>query len=237
MANTQTTVPLFVANQVLTAAQQNTSAGTGVPVFATTVTRDAAFGGSNKALAEGQLAYIEASNIVQYYDGAAWATVGPASASALTLISATTIGSTVASVTVSSAFSSTYDNYKILVSGGLASTGISLKLTFGSTATGYYGQLIYGLYNNTVTAAGAANTSSFTEAGAGYSGGLSMDCFVGSPNLAKTTVVNAPYMSDGLGGNFNGTLQNSTQYTAFTITANTGTMTGGTLCVYGFAKA
>lgn len=77
MANTQTAVPLFVANSVLTAAQQNISAGTGVPVFATTVTRDAAFGGSNKALAEGQLAYIEASNIVQYYDGAAWATVGP----------------------------------------------------------------------------------------------------------------------------------------------------------------
>lgn len=77
MANTQTTVPLFVANTVLTAASQNISAGTGVPVFATTVTRDAAFGGANKALAEGQLAYIEASNIVQYYDGAAWATVGP----------------------------------------------------------------------------------------------------------------------------------------------------------------
>jgi len=80
MANTQTTVPLFVANAVLTAAQQNLSAGTGVPVFATTVTRDAAFGGSNKALAEGQLCYIEASDIVQYYSGSAWATVGPSSA-------------------------------------------------------------------------------------------------------------------------------------------------------------
>ena len=79
MANTQTSVPLFVANTVLTAASQNISAGTGVPVFATTVTRDAAFGGANKALAEGQLAYIEASNVVQYYDGAAWATVGPSS--------------------------------------------------------------------------------------------------------------------------------------------------------------
>lgn len=78
-ANAQTSVPTFVANQVLTAAQQNTSAATGVPVFATTVTRDAAFGGSNKVLAEGQLCYIEASNIVQYYDGAAWATVGPSS--------------------------------------------------------------------------------------------------------------------------------------------------------------
>ena len=83
-ANAQTSVPLFVANQVLTASQQNLSAATGVPVFATTVTRDAAFGGSNKVLAEGQLAYIEASNIVQYYDGAAWATVGPIASTALT---------------------------------------------------------------------------------------------------------------------------------------------------------
>ena len=76
-ANAQTSVPLFVANTVLTAAQQNISAATGIPVFATTVTRDAAFGGSNKALAEGQLCYLESTNVVQYYDGAAWATVGP----------------------------------------------------------------------------------------------------------------------------------------------------------------
>ena len=77
MPNEQTSVPLFVANTVLTASQQNLSAGTGVPVFATTVTRDAAFGGSNKALAEGQLCYLSSTNVVQYYDGAAWATVGP----------------------------------------------------------------------------------------------------------------------------------------------------------------
>ena len=79
-ANAQTTVQKFLSGAVLTAEQQNISAATGVPVFATTVTRDAAFGGANKVLAEGQLAYIEASNIVQYYDGAAWATVGPAAA-------------------------------------------------------------------------------------------------------------------------------------------------------------
>ena len=78
MANEQTSVPLFAAAEILTAANMNISAGTGVPVFATTVTRDAAFGGANeKALAEGQLCYLSASNIVQYYDGAAWATVGP----------------------------------------------------------------------------------------------------------------------------------------------------------------
>ena len=84
-ANAQTSVPLYAAAEVLTAANMNISAGTGVPVFATTVTRDAAFGGAGeKVLAEGQLAYIEASNIVQYYDGAAWATVGPIASTALT---------------------------------------------------------------------------------------------------------------------------------------------------------
>lgn len=85
MPNEQTSVPLFTAGEVLTAANMNISAGTGVPVFATTVTRDAAFGGaSEKVLAEGQLCYLSSTNVVQYYDGAAWATVGPIASTALT---------------------------------------------------------------------------------------------------------------------------------------------------------
>jgi hypothetical protein len=62
---------------VLTADQQNQSARTGVPVFADTTARDAAFGGAGeKTLAEGQLCYLEDTNKVQYYDGAAWANLG-----------------------------------------------------------------------------------------------------------------------------------------------------------------
>jgi hypothetical protein len=76
-ANAQTTVPTFTAGQVLTADQQNQSARTGVPVFAGTTERDAAFGGSGeKVLAEGQLCYLESTNKVQYYDGSAWANLG-----------------------------------------------------------------------------------------------------------------------------------------------------------------
>lgn len=72
--NAQTSVPLFTAGEVLTAANQNISAGTGVPVFATTTTRDAAFGGTGeKVLAEGQTCYIEAApNRLQIYDGTTW---------------------------------------------------------------------------------------------------------------------------------------------------------------------
>jgi hypothetical protein len=76
-ANAQTSVPTFVASQVLTAQQLNDSARSGVPVFADTTARDAAFGGSGeKVLAEGQLCYLEDTNKVQYYDGAAWANLG-----------------------------------------------------------------------------------------------------------------------------------------------------------------
>lgn len=73
-ANAQTSVPKFTASQVLTASQQNLI-NTGVPVFATTTTRDAAFGGSNKTLAQGQLCYIEADGKVYAYNGSAWASI------------------------------------------------------------------------------------------------------------------------------------------------------------------
>lgn len=75
-ANAQTTVPTFTASQVLTAAEMNASARTGVPVFATTVTRDAAFGGTGeKTLAEGQMCYVEGTGL-QTYNGSAWITWG-----------------------------------------------------------------------------------------------------------------------------------------------------------------
>jgi hypothetical protein len=113
-ANAQITVPTFTAAQILTADQQNQSARTGVPVFATTVTRDAAFGGANKALAEGQLCYLESTNVVQYYDGAAWATVGP---SALTTSTATV-------ATAQSTSSTSYTD--------LATAGPAVTLTTGT---------------------------------------------------------------------------------------------------------
>ena len=81
MPNEQITVPLFTAGEVLTAADMNLSAGTGVPVFANTTTRDAGFGGAGeKVLAEGQLCYLSDTNITQYYTGAAWASVSAVTA-------------------------------------------------------------------------------------------------------------------------------------------------------------
>ena len=75
-ANATTFVPAYVSLEVLTAADL-TVTNSGIPVFATTVTRDAAFGGTGeKVLAEGQFAYLEDTNTTQYYDGAAWKALG-----------------------------------------------------------------------------------------------------------------------------------------------------------------
>lgn len=80
-ANAQTTVPTFVAGQTLTAAQQNASARTGVPVFASTTTRNDAFGGTGeKTLAEGQLCWLEGVGMQVYNAAGAWITLTPQSA-------------------------------------------------------------------------------------------------------------------------------------------------------------
>lgn len=75
-ANATTFVPAYVSGEVLTAADL-TVTNSGIPVFADSTARDAAFGGTGeKVLAEGQYAYIEATNQTQYYDGAAWVGLG-----------------------------------------------------------------------------------------------------------------------------------------------------------------
>ena len=139
MANTQTTVPTFIPGQVLEASQLVNSAATGVPVFATTVTRDAGFGGAGeKALAEGQLCYLESTNVVQYYDGAAWATLAPAPAvsSGLTFITKTTITSTT-QIILTNVFSSAYDHYQVRFQDFVGTDGLQSRYgTSGTPDTG-----------------------------------------------------------------------------------------------------
>jgi hypothetical protein len=71
-ANAQTSVPVFTASQVLTAAQQN-QINTGIPVFTNATTRNAAFDGTGeKVLAEGQFGYQEDTKQVRWYSGTIW---------------------------------------------------------------------------------------------------------------------------------------------------------------------
>jgi hypothetical protein len=242
MANTQIKVPLFAAAEVLTAANMNISAGTGIPVFATTVTRDAAFGGAGeKVLAEGQFAFLEDTNETQFYDGSTWQSVG--GASGLTLISTTTIGTTVSSVTVSNAFSATYQNYKIIMSGGVSSGNVYLKMTLGATATGYYmgmARTDYTTGTASVSGLGANNQAQWTYVLSTFTGGGGGIVELQSPFDTTNTLMQcfspAPQTGSSAhsGGGF---LNNSTSYTAFTFTPASGTLTGGTIKVYGYQNS
>jgi hypothetical protein len=143
-ANAQLTVPTFSTGQTLSADALNQSARTGVPVFAGTSERDAGFGGSGeKTLAEGQLCYLESTNVVQYYDGSTWATVGPAPASTAALELVTTVTISAASTTnVDNCFTSTYQNYQLVMNiTTSANTGIAMRMRVGGSdnSTSNYG--------------------------------------------------------------------------------------------------
>ena len=235
--NAQTAVPAFEALEVLTAAEM-TQVNTGIPVFATTTTRDAAFGGAGeKVLAQGQYAYIEATSALQVYNGSAWVN---AISSGLNLITTQTIGSTVATVEVTGAFSSTYDDYLVTVTGGVLSAQNAMRMQLGATTAGYYiGLNSVGFTGAAVSGASVDNGAIWNFVGYGTTSTMDMTVSLKNPNLAKLTMVGATYVNTigGSGGIANGYLNNSTQYTAFTISPGTGTMTGGTIRVYGYQKS
>ena len=235
-ANATTFVPSYTSGEVLTAANLSVT-NSGIPVFATTVTRDAAFGGTGeKTLAEGQFAFLEDSNTTQYYDGAAWQSVGVTPG--LVLVKSQTIGSAVSSVEVTGAFSATYDSYKIIVTGGVGSaaeTEMSLKL--GASTTGYYGNTIFTSWNATIGVQSVSNGSQWTYVGASSTTSINMQFELYGPFLTEFTGMSGNLLRTGVGGPCSGLHQVATSYSAFTITPASGTLTGGTIRVYGYANS
>jgi hypothetical protein len=236
-ANAVTTVPVYTAGEVLTAADMNIT-NSGIPVFADSTARDNSFGGTGeKVLAEGQYAYLESTNATQVYDGANWVSVG--TAPGLVLVKSQVIGTTVGSVEVTGAFSSTYDSYKIVISGGAASVNDELLgLKLGSTTTGYsmsYVGTVYG--TNAQTLVSNDSAASFTRIGATYTAAIQANFDLVNPFLAANTFVTGAHVFPGAARNFAGLLANTTSYTAFTLTPASGTLTGGTIRVYGYANS
>lgn len=164
-----------------------------------------------------------------------------AAAGGLQFIKSQTIGTTVGSVTVTGAFSTTYDNYLIIVNGGVASADNVIAMTLGATATGYYHRSIYGTYSSTTnTVDNAQNASSWSIVGSASADNIDLLCQIRQPFASKTTTFTAQTArsaTNGLVISSGGYLANTTSYTAFTLTPNTGTLTGGTIYVYGYAKS
>jgi hypothetical protein len=160
--------------------------------------------------------------------------------SGLVLIKTQTVGSAVASVAVTGAFSATYDNYFITVTGGTMSATNAIAMTLGATNTNYSNVLVYGNYTNTtVSAVNNNNGSSWSYIGYGTTSAYIIQCELYQPFLTQPTYFSTNQMQPATfaAGRNGGVLNNSLSYTGFTITPSTGTLTGGTIAVYGFRKA
>lgn len=162
----------------------------------------------------------------------------------LFLIKTQTVGTAVPSVTVTNAFSADYDNYLISINGMLSSIA-------GAA-----------LYFQCITSGGAANAANWkgnamyvaTGTGGAFNNGfdnntVSTACasIDDNPSSANFTVL-APYLTQRTSLHFNSTdtnylrmgssiLDNATSYPSFLLAPNVGTITGGTIRVYGYRNS
>ena len=160
--------------------------------------------------------------------------------SGLVYVTSATVGTGVSSVTVSSAFSATYDNYLITMTGGTVSADASMSLLLGASVTGYYGFMLYGVVGaNTPLGVGRNNATNAAWVGGGASGQM---CHVnvqvfGPFAAAYTKLLNSSYQNGLAYGTMQAEHRVATSYTAFTLSPDAGTLTGGTVTVYGYRKA
>ena len=244
-ANAQIEVPAFTAGQVLTAAEM-TQINTGIPVFATTTTRDAAFGGAGeKVLAQGQYAFIEATNTTQYYNGSAWVAVG--GASGLTLITSQTFTAATSWSLPANTFSSTYANYRIVIDITAASATSTftgrLRASGADNTTANYNTMLTGISSagGAITITGNAQTSfSFGDIlSVAPVNAYSFDII--APNLARyTDFIGNMATSDGtrfMGFAGGLSFAATTVFDSFTWLVSGGANITGDYRVYGYANS
>jgi len=243
-ANAVTTVPVYVAGEVLTAADLNIT-NSGIPVFASTVERDAAFGGTGeKTLAEGQYAYLESTNATQFYDGAAWQAVGVAPG--LVLITTAT-ATAVSSISINDCFSSTYAAYEIEIInttnvGANARFTARLRVSGTDTTTNYTDQRIGAYSTNLFADANTTGTDEWYVADLdptykGYFSKMTLH----NPNVAAFTTCRTATNFFNSSGSLHvvsiaAQQELTTQFTGITFLTS-GTSFTGTIRVYGYANS
>jgi hypothetical protein len=157
-------------------------------------------------------------------------------------INTQTIGSGVSSVTVSGAFSSDFDDYLITVNTVVSANQPNLGLRLGATASGYAYAGNYQNFTGGAVTVDSSTTATYWNIGAcgnGTSGQGRVDfhATVKSPQLAQQSYYVVNNGSLAWTNFYSGYLNNTTQYTALTILPSSGTITGGTVRIYGYRNS
>jgi hypothetical protein len=183
-----------------------------------------------------------AINGLRYAAGAYATTSDLASNAGLNLVAVSTF-SAVSSVSVNNCFTTSYDNYRIVITCTAATTadfGTTLRLRVSGTdnsSSNYAWSGVYATSGASGTEGGGTGQSSF-KTGAGYNTGLITVVDVLNPFASNYT----SYLESGVrpneagirthGGSFNAT----TSFDGFTFAPASGTVTG-TVRVYGYKNS
>ena len=166
--------------------------------------------------------------------------------SGLVFISETTIGSAVASISVDNCFSSTFDNYRVLVRIADASTSSNVDFRYRVASVDNTALVYNWFYVGLTNASGSLNNASAGQSYAftgtnvtttGLAQPFQLDFH--SPFLTEETrTYGFGYSRAGAGFRVGGTAHTSANsFDGFTLIPSAGTYTGGTITVYGYRKA
>jgi hypothetical protein len=160
----------------------------------------------------------------------------------LWLVKTQTVGSGVTTVTVTDAFNTNYDAYRIIYTGGTMSAATDMMFYFGATppANGYSESQTFVRYDTGGTGVSTVNNQpQWTFVGGGDTNGCFIQMDVYNPFNSGVR----KYMTfSGLSATVftvvgTGIFNNTSSFTSFTLDpSGAATMTGGTICVYGFKK-
>jgi hypothetical protein len=156
----------------------------------------------------------------------------------LYLVKTQTIGNGVSAVDVTGAFSTDYDNYVISYSNvdasvngagfffrfGTVASPVTTNYKFGGFFSGYTGTVLNLLQSN----------PGYWEVGGTNTNNASSVFGVQGPNLAAHSTFSTQFARTDAAFVISGIQEATTQHTAFHLYPSSGTITGGTIRVYGY---
>lgn len=226
----------FSTGDVLSAAAANGYlASQTVMVFASSAARTSAIASPQ----EGMMSFLKDTDTLQYYTGSAWANVVAASSPGLVFIQKGTFSAS-AAVNVNTCFSSTYDNYRILVkvTGASVVNGeVRLRMRSATTDNSSSNYNYQRLYAQSSSVGGSAATNQTSAIMGPQNTALSWNVTdMASPFLAENTLYSTVAMYNQTNiDNFSGAHKVASSFDGFTMFPDSGTISGE-VWVYGYAK-
>jgi hypothetical protein len=153
----------------------------------------------------------------------------------LWLVKSQAVGSGVASVTITDAFSSQFDNYRVIFANGISGANDNaISISFAPVAS-HFGSMRYDSFTGSGSGTLFTNAQTFIYLGlSGTAGQQSLVFDVFAPFLTQFTKVTAMLTSNLYTGYSGGVYAQNTSNSGFTLIAPAGGFTGGTVKVYGY---